>query len=107
VAKPNISIPDDASPPRRSRPLLTLFLVALPFSPLIYEGGLICTSKWVAFFGGWIVVRTPVLDAVSALVRSGATAVESSFHQVPWRPDAVAIVGLVCFLICGHLLRKK
>jgi hypothetical protein len=107
VAKPSISIPDDGPPLRPHRPLLTLFLVALLFAPLIYEGGLICTAKWVAFFGRWIVVKTPVLDAITGLAQSAIASIDSSFHQVPWRPEAVAIVGLACFLGCGHLLRRK
>jgi hypothetical protein len=107
MAKPAISIADDSPPTRPRRPLLTLFLVTLLFAPLIYEGGLICAGKWAAVFDRWIEVKTPILDAITGVARSAMTSLESSFHQVPWRPDVVAIVGLVCCIVCGLLLRGK
>jgi hypothetical protein len=107
MAKTSLPVPDDGPPQQRPRPLLTLFLVALPFTPLIYEYGLICTAKWISIFGRSIDVHTPVLDVIGGLARSGIASLDSCFDQVPWRAEAVMMVGLACFLGCVFLIRRK
>ena len=50
---------------------------------------------------------TPVLDAVSRLLRMGRLSLVGQFHRVPWKPGVVLLVGIASCMACMYLLRGR
>lgn len=102
----NISPGDPEARPRRSPHAARAVLAGLLIAPLLYEWGLLIHARWMSILGRVPSVRTPLLDRLGAWSEEGSELVASTFRQVPWRADYVVVVGVLCFLACGLLLRK-
>jgi hypothetical protein len=100
-----------APPRRRSRIRVAItILLALLLSPLVFEATLLCTARWKGMIGVEPHVKTPVLNALGAGLRSAGEDIRLTLapvlYQLPWNPSYVVVFGLGWAAIATLFLRR-
>ncbi|MDR3638442.1 MAG: hypothetical protein P4L84_31855 [Isosphaeraceae bacterium] len=85
-------------------------LVGILLSPLAYESGLLCYSRWSAMAGATHPVKTPVLDAIGRAYESARDDIREFSRPVTrhttWSASFMIPFVMVCMVIGVLLLRK-
>lgn len=101
---------DHAGPPRVGhRRLILTIALGLALAPLVYEGSLVCASRWRAMAGENVQVATPILDAIGFQVDEARNWMRRQadvwIRDPPWRPSTTIAVALGWAVGAAFLLR--
>lgn len=102
--------------PQRSRkrsrvPALIVLVLAVMTAPLVFEGGQVVVSRWMAMTGAHREPKTPILDALSEWSRNSGVGFKSLsdrlFDQGAWSSTTAVPVAIAWAAIMGFVFLRR
>jgi SNF family Na+-dependent transporter len=103
---------DDAKPSRKRSivPIVVVTILLMLLSPLVYEGGLICLSKWQTILGTYTVPNTPILNSLAEWWRTTDQEFRPRASQTlirgNWNPGMAVPIAIFWATAAGFILRR-
>src|SRR5262245_6349273 len=108
---PHTNVDLQAPPTLSARRGVLTVLLGLALAPLVYEGALLCASRWQAMYGAAGEVDTPVIDAIDLVLdefsASARTTANAAFRNLPWKPALVIPLACAWAAFGAMLLRRR
>jgi hypothetical protein len=98
-------------PVRTRAPLILAIGLLVLLSPLLYEGGLVMTSRWQSMMGTYWVPKTPVLDAITDWSRDAKAESQFQYSRLwgsgTWKPSTTVPIAITWAVLMACVFLRK